>query len=433
MLYTLLKRLLITFLAVLFLAIVLFFLITSKPVSTQRTIETSDVTTAQRVLSDTVQHLARPNGNIKLVFEQQQLDALMNVASYALPQVEFSGVLNPFGVALYGQANLPLNWPKRGVQTSCLFMPSDKGFAIEHCKLGAITMPGWVANPLLRFMVRSVIAPPADQQLLALFAKGQLINNRLHFEAANASPIKLSLHPQIHQPFGLGAEESAAAADIEFYLQQLKQLQRQHKRERRLAFFAHELLLVASKRADNSDIATEYKNALWALAVAFASKRFIYYANPAITPQQVPNMPPMLLNGRRDLTLHFLYSAVLQMLGNTQLSQQIGNLKEILDADRDNGGSGFSFVDLAADRAGTHFAEHLAAVTPQQLRQFNSLTFEQAIMPPTRDLPEGLTEQQVQQQLGGYNGAGFKQLEQDINRRINELTLYHSQQTPAEN
>jgi hypothetical protein len=414
------------------LTVALFFLITSKPVLSQRTIEASDVTTAQRVLSDTVQHLAQPNGNIKLVFEQKQLDALMNVASYALPQVEFSGVLNPFGVALHGQANLPLSWPKRGVQTSCLFMPSDKGFAIEHCKLGAIKLPGWIANPLLRLMVRSVIAAPADQQLLALFARGELINNRLHFEAANASPIKLSLHPQIHRPFGLGLDQSAAAADIEFYLQQLKQLQRQHKRERRLAFFAHELLLIATNRADNSDLETEYKNALWALAVAFASKRFIYYANPDVKLHQVPNMPPMLLNGRRDLTLHFLYSAVLQMLGNTQLSQQIGNLKEIMDADRDNGGSGFSFVDLAADRAGTHFAEHLASVTPQQLSQFNSLTFEQAIMPPTRDLPEGLTEQQVQQQLGGYNGVGFKQLEQEITRRIATLKLYNSQPEPAD-
>ncbi|HEY0924549.1 hypothetical protein [Rheinheimera pacifica] len=414
------------------LAVALFFLITSKPVLSQRTIEASDVTTAQRVLSDTVQHLAQPSGNIKLIFDQKQLDALMNVASYALPQVEFSGVLNPFGVALHGQANLPLSWPRRGVQTSCLFMPSDRGFAIEHCKLGAIKLPGWIANPLLRLMVRTVIATPADQQLLALFARGELINNRLHFEAANASPIKLSLHPQIHRPFSFGSAQSAAA-DVEFYLQQLKQLQRQHKRERRLAFFAHKLLLVAINRADNSDLETEYKNALWALAVAFGNKRFIYYANPDVKLHQVPNMPPMLLNGRRDLTLHFLYSAVLQMLGNTQLSQQIGNLKEIMDADRASGGSGFSFVDLAADRAGTHFAEQLASVTPQQLSQFNSLTFEQAIMPPTQDLPEGLTEQQLQQKLGGYNGAGFKQLEQEITRRINALKLYNSQQELAAN
>ncbi|WP_215398440.1 hypothetical protein [Rheinheimera oceanensis] len=409
------------------LSVALFFLITSKPVSSQRTIEASDVTTAQRVLSDTVQHLAQHSGNIKLVFEQKQLDALMNVASYALPQVEFSGVLSPFGVALHGQANLPLSWPRRSVQMSCLFMPSDKGFAIEHCKLGVITLPGWIANPLLRLMVRSVIAEPADQQLLALFARGELINNRLHFEAANASQIKLNLHPQIHRPFSFGSVQGAAAADIEFYLQQLKQLQRQHRRERRLAFFAHQLLQVAANRADNSDLETEYKNALWALAVAFASKRFIYYANPDVKLHQVPNMPPMLLNGRRDLTLHFLYSAVLQMLGNTQLSQQIGNLKEIMDADRDSGGSGFSFVDLAADRAGTHFAEHLPSITPQQLNRFNSLTFEQAIMPPTQDLPEGLTEQQLQQQLGGYNGAGFKQLEQEITGRINALKLYNSQ------
>ncbi|MGB7405054.1 MAG: hypothetical protein WA906_05150, partial [Pacificimonas sp.] len=59
------------------------------------------------------------------------------------------------------------------------------------------------------------------------------------------------------------------------------------------------------------------------------------------------------LGGRRDLAMHFILSAALATR-DAGLGQALGEWKEL--ADSLPGGSGFSFVDLAADRAGTRLA-----------------------------------------------------------------------------
>ena len=48
-------------------------------------------------------------------------------------------------------------------------------------------------------------------------------------------------------------------------------------------------------------------------------------------------------------------SAGIKLIADSGISFAAGEFKELLDAL--SGGSGFSFADLAADRAGTHFAK----------------------------------------------------------------------------
>ncbi|WP_333609374.1 hypothetical protein [Arsukibacterium sp.] len=61
---------------------------------------------------------------------------------------------------------------------------------------------------------------------------------------------------------------------------------------------------------------------------------------------------------------------------------------------------------------------------------YNGITFGQGIIPPLHSLPEGLTVQRIVQQLGGYDGEGFQQLEQDIMARIKALHLYSDHSEP---
>lgn len=428
MLYYVFKRLLIALLSLCMLVLVLFFLVTSGEKTLPRSINSDDVTTSQQVLSETLAQLRDNNGRIALEFEQPQLDALMNVASYALPHARFDGVINPFGVALSVQA--PLLSTGRSVRAACLLLAEDNNFSITSCQLGKLPVPGVLANWLMRLGVRNMVATPADEQLLKLFATGRLTNNRLSFIDENASPIELNLQNTLYNPAALLQADIVLAPDVMFYLLQLKQLQEQYPRERRLAFFALNLLNLAHQRNNGTDASLQYHNASWALIVAFGNRRFIHYANATIPLNQVPSFSSALLSGRHDLALHFLYSAAIKLISSAQLSEQIGNLKEIMDAA--NGGSGFSFVDLAADRAGIAFASQLDTLQHDDLALYNSVSFEQAIMPPLNGLPEGLTEKQIEQQLGGYDGESFKQLEQDIMTRIEALRLYSGQSKPQQ-
>ena len=406
-----------------------FYLATTSPVTEQQQIKPADVSAAKKLLSDTVKQLSQHDGTINLSFDQTQLDALFNVASYASRQLQFSSDISPFGLMISGKGNITVLTLTRGLNANCLLGPTATGFAIVSCQLGSLPISGFIANSLLHTLINNTVATPADQQLLQLLAAGEIRQNRLVFNANNAAPIQLRLQPQFYQPFAADETAKPLAADIAFYLQQLKQLRRSHFREHRLAFYLHQLFTLAEQRAiaNAQPIAEAYQNAMWAAAVTMGNRKFIYYANPTIQLNQVPKTAPVTLNGRRDLALHFLYSAVIQMLSSSQLSEQIGLLKEIMDSDR--GGSGFSFADLAADKAGTRFAERLDFYQPQHFARFTAEHFEQAIMPLSSDLPEGFTEQQINQ-LGGINSALFTEQEQLINLRLDKLSFY--KQKPAE-
>jgi hypothetical protein len=66
-------------------------------------------------------------------------------------------------------------------------------------------------------------------------------------------------------------------------------------------------------------------------------------ADPSITRH-------IMLGGRQDLRLHFIVSLGIKVIADSGISFAAGEFKELLDAL--SGGSGFSFADLAADRAG---------------------------------------------------------------------------------
>ncbi|MBT7082116.1 MAG: hypothetical protein HN929_11755 [Chloroflexi bacterium] len=130
------------------------------------------------------------------------------------------------------------------------------------------------------------------------------------------------------------------------------------------------------------------------------------------------------LYGRKDFGQHFLTSAALVSAGDTSLSDAIGLFKEIKDA---NDGSGFSFNDLAADRAGTRFGE-LATGSNEQARRVQKLLAagirEQDIMPGVRDLPEYMGQKEFMRRFGGVGSQSYNQLRKEIERRIAACRLY---------
>jgi hypothetical protein len=88
------------------------------------------------------------------------------------------------------------------------------------------------------------------------------------------------------------------------------------------------------------------------------------------------------------------------------------------------GGSGFSFNDMAANRAGTLFGE-LALRDPARLQALLAGGVgEDALVPDMTDLPEFLSAAEFARQFGGVGGAGYTRLQADIERRLGALPLY---------
>lgn len=178
--------------------------------------------------------------------------------------------------------------------------------------------------------------------------------------------------------------------------------------------------LAAERSAAGADAAAENRAALVVLAF-FANGRPLGLVVPEA--YEWPRLPPLrvTLLGREDFSLHFLVSAVLAAEAGTPLADAVGLWKELADARR--GGSGFSFNDIAADRAGTRLGEAAVQDATRLQARLAAGVSEADIMPPVADLPEFLSEAAFLARFGGVGAPAYQRLMSDIEARIDALPL----------
>lgn len=129
------------------------------------------------------------------------------------------------------------------------------------------------------------------------------------------------------------------------------------------------------------------------------------------------------LDGRHDFAQHFIVSAAITAYTDTFLSDAIGLYKEIEDA---RSGSGFSFNDIAADRAGTLFGELATAshATALKLQQWAARGItDKDLMPDWTDLPEHLPKSIFRQQFGDMDTPAYGQMMKIIEQRVADLSF----------
>ncbi len=126
------------------------------------------------------------------------------------------------------------------------------------------------------------------------------------------------------------------------------------------------------------------------------------------------------INGRHDLAQHFAVSCAITALVGEHSAHAIGIAKEMADS---RGGSGFSFRDLSADLAGASFAKHLIN-SQLRLSDIASSFVVEAYLPPGKDLPEGLSEEDFKRQFGSTTDKRFLDKKATIQRQILELPGY---------
>ncbi|CAN5224938.1 hypothetical protein BH11PSE9_BH11PSE9_30490 [soil metagenome] len=178
--------------------------------------------------------------------------------------------------------------------------------------------------------------------------------------------------------------------------------------------------LAQQRSASGSDAAAENRTAILVLAF-FANHIGLYRIAPEADEWQSPPPRTVLLAGREDTPLHFLVSAVIASQAGSPLSNAIGLFKEVDDS---RGGSGFSFNDLAADRAGTRFGE-LAIASPAKLQHLIAAGVREAdFMPHAADLPENLPEAEFEARFGGIGGPAYNKVLTDIEARVASVMLY---------
>lgn len=174
------------------------------------------------------------------------------------------------------------------------------------------------------------------------------------------------------------------------------------------------LMADAAQRTGSSDAATENKAAIATLTLYVTGRRIGTWLRQA---QAWPALPrrTVTLAGRADLAKHFLVSAVVAAEADGRMADAVGLTKEIDDA---RGGTGFSFADLAADRAGTRFGEQ-AVGSPEALQEaLAGGLADGALLPDIAGLPESMSEAEFIRRFGGVGAPEYNRMMATIEARV---------------
>ncbi len=183
------------------------------------------------------------------------------------------------------------------------------------------------------------------------------------------------------------------------------------------------MLQFAAQRAASASATAENRAVLIVLAFYVNGKGLVALA-PQARDWPQPKQRVVTLAGRTDSPRHFMISAALAATAGSPLSDAVGLYKELDDA---RAGSGFSFNDIAADRAGTRFgvvAAGSAAGADKLRRAMARGLREPDLLPAIKDLPEALTQAEFTRRYGGTGQPAYQKMIAEIERRIAALPLY---------
>jgi len=310
-------------------------------------------------------------------------------------------------------------------------LPSENGLKLGPCQIGSLPIPG----SLLLFLGRSGLdllsSEQLGSQLLASlertsFSAGQV---KISFRSGQEfALVKNRLLAQLKKLRG-GPDSSEELHRIQHYLQQLDAINsRLSERDASFHTILSPLFQQVVAEAENRSAVEENRAALYALAIYLGGYEFRQLTKYLLNPEQ-----PFLLNrsvrytlaGRRDLLKHFLVSGGIKLMADAQIGFAVGEFKEMLDAS--SGGSGFSFIDLAADRSGLNFAEQ-ATGSETAAKKFQqrmlSITSEDDFFPQIDLLEEGLSEKRFIDQYGHVDSERYHEVVELIDQRLADLPLY---------
>jgi hypothetical protein len=282
------------------------------------------------------------------------------------------------------------------------------------------------------FRIGRVPVPPTVTRFLltaaldARYRSTGSVRNSEVIQAVSFSPDRMTLSYRWNDEVVTAVRDvwlpAAQRERFEIYNAELAALTRAAPATMPLSELLHGLFGLARERSVGGDWVPE-NQAVTAVLSLYVTRGGVTALVPEARGWSRPARRTITLAGRRDLAQHFLVSAALAAHGGDVLAYALGELKELDDA---SGGSGFSFRDLGADKAGT--ALGLALVQPESAERVQQrlarVLDERDFMPTVSDLEENMQVKQFAERYGSVDDARYREVVMRIDDRIAALPLY---------
>lgn len=300
----------------------------------------------------------------------------------------------------------------RYLNLSLGFSPAGSRLRLTRLRLGSLPVPAVLARPLLETLLAASPAAEHLPLLEGMLREVKLGPDRVQLTLVwDQDSVRTAIDVAGRQLAGVDPQQLAA------YRQYLEGLAARRPPPD-FGTVMGGLFTLARQRSAQGDAVAENRALLIALAESANGLRL------GLPGARARHLRGLDLAGRGDYVQHFTLSAALAAIAGEELADRAGLYKEVRDT---HGGSGFSFSDLAADRAGARFGMR-ATATPDAARQVQALiagSRDTALyLPEIRDLPEFLPLSEFERRYGGVGGDGYSRMLELIEQRIAALPVH---------
>lgn len=372
------------------------------------------------------------NQQFTLKLSEENINGIIALATRGLPKIK--GRVNITSVAIVSAFTLEILSSPLGkyINITTTIEPSHIGLVVYSVSFGTVNISGDLALTIIEAILNTIIKNDSfGTELVNAVESIEVTNSELTLTYHSIPSFKNAV-ANIKKQFKDARDDIALFGEPKVVKAYYEHICAFHSRisdlgEASLGYYLSSTLSLAKKRSYlNESPIKENRAAIIALAIFLGSPNFDTVVG-ALDEQTLvkcqPHKAKVTLANRNDLRLHFIFSAALKIISDSGLSFTIGEFKELLDSQQ--GESGFSFADLAADRAGIRFAE-LALDKNGALRahQMAAILMEElTFFPSIIGLPEGITQKDFDQH-GGINSDYYNQYLAIINQRIDDSPLY---------
>lgn len=382
-----------------------------------------DAFAAQRLAHDFRQVYAAGGEPRPVSLTSGQLESIGRLARHGLGWLRADGQVAKDGVAVRLSALLG---ERAAVNIVWRLRPGMRGLPPMSLRVGALKLP----RPAIRLALRAALvalgAPPADRS-----PDGLLDGLDIPFPGYARTSIRLpaAVQQTVQQRFSR-YEGAPRLTRVMAHYAALMALQPAPGLG--VVPFARLVNIAfgnATRWSTRETAAEEGRAAFVAIAMITISPGVGKLAGlaPAYPRQCLPDpMRAVVLNGRFDLAQHWSLSGALTSGFSDRLTEAAGEWKELSDSNP--GGSGFSFIDLTADRAGLRLAQAMAADPNVARSVIAKLATARAghLFPPAafQSLQEGLTASQFRARYGDVRQMRYREAVALVDRLLDGLPLY---------